>query len=183
VQVFWIILANVVVALHVGYVSFVVLGQLAILIGWWRRWDWVRRPWFRLIHLAAILIVAGETVISLRCPLTTLENYLRELGGQSGQDVDFVGRVLQGLIFLDLPDTHWIFKVMYFGFAALVLLTLVMVPPRRPAVSRAAERGPQTGSAPPRHEPAAPAPTHPGATPPDPPRTPSRAGSVGRPAD
>ncbi len=123
------VLANLVVAAHVGYVSFVVLGEIAILLGWWRHWSWVRNPWFRGVHLGAIIIVATETVIALRCPLTTLENYLRELAGQEGMDVDFVGRVLQGLIFLDIPDDHWFFKVLYYGFAALVLATLVLVPP------------------------------------------------------
>jgi hypothetical protein len=171
VQTFWIILADMVVALHVGYVSFVVLGQLAVLIGGWRRWAWVRNPWFRGLHLAAILIVATETVISLRCPLTSLENHLRELGGQEGMDVDFIGQKLRDLIFLDVPDTHWIFKVLYFGFAVLVLVTWVLVPPgRQGAAARRAESGHPTRG------PATPAPTHPAAARADPPGTSSRAG-------
>jgi hypothetical protein len=129
-QTVWVILADIVVALHVGYVSFVVLGQVAILVGWWRRWAWVRNRWFRGLHVMAITIVTAETVIKMRCPLTTLENHLRELAGQQGMDVDFVGRVLQSLIFVNVPDDHWVFLVLYFGFAALVLLSLVLVPPR-----------------------------------------------------
>ena len=41
-------LADGVVALHVSYVAFVVLGQLLILAGVVFRWQWVRNFWFRL---------------------------------------------------------------------------------------------------------------------------------------
>lgn len=125
----YIVLADIVVAAHVGYVSFVALGQLAILIGWAQNWSWVRNRWFRGAHLLAMSIVAFETIIELRCPLTTLENYLREIGGQRPEDVDFVGALLRSVIFIELPDDHWFFKVLYFGFLALVLLSLFLVPP------------------------------------------------------
>ena len=38
------LLADLVVAVHVGYVSYVVIGQAAILLGVLLRWNWVRRP-------------------------------------------------------------------------------------------------------------------------------------------
>lgn len=129
-QQIYVFLADLVVAFHVAYVSFVVLGQLVILVGVICKWQWVRNRWFRLLHLFMITIVALETVVGMTCPLTTWENALRELGGQQSLEGDFIGRVLRDIIFLPLPDTHWIFKVMYFGFAGLVLLTLFLVPPR-----------------------------------------------------
>ena len=52
------LLADLVVIVHFAYVGFVVIGQLLILIGIVLRWQWIRNPWFRLIHLAMILIVA-----------------------------------------------------------------------------------------------------------------------------
>lgn len=154
----YIVLADLVVAAHVGYVSFVVLGQIAILVGWAFNWSWVRNRWFRGAHLLAMSIVALETIIELRCPLTSLENYLRELGGQQGEDVDFVGKMLRSLIFIDLPDTHWFFKVLYFGFLALVLLSLLLAPPRwRDSAFRGTALPRQKGPSPPTPAPPGPA--------------------------
>ena len=57
-DVVYITLANLVVALHVGYVGFVVVGLLLIVLGLIFGWAWVRNPWFRGLHLLAITIVA-----------------------------------------------------------------------------------------------------------------------------
>src|SRR5262249_49927579 len=62
---FW---ADVIVAIHVAYVGYVVVGQLAILIGLALKWQWVRNPWFRVTHLIAISIVAAEAIIGMQCP-------------------------------------------------------------------------------------------------------------------
>ena len=48
------VLADVIVVLHAAYVSFVVFGLAAILLGIVFRWSWVRNVWFRAIHLIAI---------------------------------------------------------------------------------------------------------------------------------
>jgi Protein of Unknown function (DUF2784) len=122
------ILADVVVAVHVAYVSFVVLGQLAILAGVWRGWAWVRNRWFRLAHLLAIMIVALEAVFNIACPLTVWEGRLREAAGSQAVEGTFIGRWLHDLIFFELPP--WVFTAVYVGFAVLVLATLWWVPPR-----------------------------------------------------
>ena len=69
--------ADVVVVLHAAYVSFVIFGQLAILVGILCRWAWVRNVWFRWLHLLAISIVVIESLLGIVCPLTTLEDWLR----------------------------------------------------------------------------------------------------------
>ncbi len=124
-----ILLANVVVAVHVGYVGFVLFGQLAILLGVWCGWRWVRNLWFRLAHLAAILIVAGEALLQVPCPLTVWEHSLREAAGQTLSGDDFIGSALHDLIFLDFPA--WAFTVAYVAFALVVAATFVLAPPRR----------------------------------------------------
>ena len=63
-------LADVVVFLHVAYVAYVLLGQVAIIVAAPFRWQWARNPWFRFAHLLAIGIVAYEAINNLRCPLT-----------------------------------------------------------------------------------------------------------------
>ena len=122
------LLADVVVAIHVGYVSYVIFGQAAILIGLVRRWSWIRNPYFRLSHLAAIVIVAGQSLLDLPCPLTSWEDQLRALAGHSVEQGSFIGRLLHGLMFYDFEPS--VFTWIYVGFAVLVLLTLILAPPR-----------------------------------------------------
>ena len=122
------LLADLIVAVHVAYVSYVVVGLLFIWIGLLRKWQWVRNPWFRLTHLAAIAIVAVEAIFDIECPLTVWERELRVLAGQTASADTFVGRCLDSLIFYQAPS--WVFTVLHVGFALLVLGTLVLAPPR-----------------------------------------------------
>jgi len=127
-------LADGLVALHVAYVAFIVLGQLLILAGIAFRWQWVRNFWFRLAHLVAIAIVAVEAVFDYTCPLTTLEYYLRERAGQQPSAESFIGRLMQSFIVHDWPP--WVFNVSHITFGFLVLLTFVLARPRWPWTTR-----------------------------------------------
>jgi hypothetical protein len=125
-------LADLIVAAHVGYVAFVIVGQLLILVGLLFRWGWVRNVWFRGLHLLAIAIVAAESVVNFQCPLTVWEDDLRHLAGQKVAEGTFIGRMLHNLlVFDDLPFNHWAFRASYIGFAVLVLGTFILAPPRR----------------------------------------------------
>jgi len=120
--------ANGVLILHVGYVAFVVLGLLLILIGGLFRWRWVRNPWFRAAHLLAISIVVLESWLNITCPLTTLENWLRVKAGAETYEGDFIAIWLHSILFFDLPP--WVFVYGYTAFGAAVLAGLILVPPR-----------------------------------------------------
>lgn len=124
-------LADALVVIHCAYVGFVVLGQLAIWVGWLFRRQWVRNFWFRILHLAAIAFVAFEEAINMDCPLTVWENSLRTLAGQGVRPGTFMGRLFHDLIFLPLPAEY--FTWIHVGFAALVLGTFVFCPPRWPS--------------------------------------------------
>lgn len=128
------ILADLVVAAHSAYVAFVLVGQLLILVGVWRGWRWVRNWWFRVAHLVAISIVALEAVFDVACPLTTWEQQLRAAAGQEVSRGTFIGDLLHDLIFVDAPP--WAFTVAYVAFAALVIATFVLAPPKSRAQSR-----------------------------------------------
>ena len=121
-------LADLIVAAHVAYVSYIVGGLLLILIGAARNWSWVRNPWFRLTHLLAIGIVALEAAWEIECPLTVWERDLRVLARQEVSSESFVGRCLHNLIFYECPP--WALNALHIGFALLVLLTLILLPPR-----------------------------------------------------
>ena len=70
-ELFYRLAADFVVTLHAAYVGFVVIGFVLILLGVVRKWDWIRNLWFRLIHLAMILVVVAEAWLGIVCPLTT----------------------------------------------------------------------------------------------------------------
>lgn len=122
------LLADLIVALHVAYVSYVVFGQLAILVGVVLRCQWIRNVWFRVTHLVAIGIVAFEAAMDIPCPLTVWEENLRRLAGQPVGGETFMGRLLHNLLFYDWPP--WAFTVLHISFALLVLATFVLAPPR-----------------------------------------------------
>lgn len=133
------ICADLLVAIHVSYVAYVVLGQLAIIIAAPMKWQWARNPWFRFTHLTAIGIVAYEAIRGLRCPLTVWEEQLREMAGQmfNGSET-FMGRMLHDLMFIEnMPEIF--FTTMYIAVLVLVIQGLVMYPPRKFRLPKKAE--------------------------------------------
>ena len=123
------VLADALVVLHATYVSFVVFGLAAILMGIVFRWSWVRNIWFRAIHLTAIAIVVGESIMGVPCPLTVWEAQLRKTAGQTSYTGDFLGHWAHQLIFFR-ADT-WVFTLIYTLFGLAVLAAFVVAPPRR----------------------------------------------------
>lgn len=126
---FYAWLADFLVAVHVAYVAFVIVGQIAILLGAALRWSWIRNRLFRIAHLVAIVVVAAEAVLGIPCPLTIWEAQLRRLAGQQAAEGTFIGRWLHDLLFFEFPP--WVFTTTYVTFALLVLVTLIFIPPRR----------------------------------------------------
>lgn len=122
-------LADATVTLHASFVFFVVGGQLLILLGWLSNWRWTRNLIFRVAHLSAILFVILEAWLGVNCPLTILENGLREMAGQPGYELSFIGYWLNRILFYTAPE--WVFTSIYSGFGLLVVLTFIVYPPRR----------------------------------------------------
>jgi hypothetical protein len=122
-----VFLADLIVVLHLGYVLFVILGLAAVWLGGWRQWRWVRRPGWRLAHLAAIGIVAVEGLCGVTCPLTTWEFELRQAAGQTPEQLGFLARMARDLLFVDCSEVQLV--PWYVGFFLLVLGSLVLVPP------------------------------------------------------
>ncbi len=125
----WLLLADAVLLAHVLFVAFVVGALLLTLLGGWRRWDWVRNPWFRIAHLLAILFVVVQTWFDQVCPLTTLEMALRGRAGDVVYVGSFIGHWLQALLYYQAPN--WVFAVCYSLFALGVVLAWAWVRPRR----------------------------------------------------
>jgi hypothetical protein len=121
-------LADLIVIFHATYVSFIVLGLVAILLGVMLKWNWVRNIWFRAIHLIAIGIVVGESIVGVPCPLTVWEAQLRKLAGQTAYAGDFLGHWAHRLIFFRADP--WVFTLIYTLFGTVVLAAFILAPPR-----------------------------------------------------
>jgi hypothetical protein len=94
-------LADLVVAIHLAYIAYVLIGQVSIFVGMALRWAWIRVPWFRISHLVMIWIVAIEALFDVVCPLTTWEIQLRAAANQPYSERTFVGRCLDRILFLN----------------------------------------------------------------------------------
>jgi hypothetical protein len=124
------LLADLVVAIHAGYVAFVVFGLVATIVGLIRGRSWARNFWFRTAHLAMIGVVVVESYVGLVCPLTSWEAALRRAAGQEGYSGSFLGYWTHRLLFFHAEE--WVFTVIYSLFGLAVLATFVLGPPRRP---------------------------------------------------
>jgi len=114
---FYRLLGDAVVVLHAAFVLFVLSGGLIALR--WRKVAWLHVPcvlWGLLVEFAGWI-----------CPLTPLENCLREMGGQAAYPGDFVGRYLLPVLY---PERLTRGIQIGLGLAALALnaaVYLVMV--------------------------------------------------------
>jgi len=83
------VLANGVLALHAAFVVFVLFGGLLAL-------RWRRLPW---LHLPSVLWVILMELNGWICPLTPLENRLREAAGAQGYSGGFIAHYLLPLVY------------------------------------------------------------------------------------
>ncbi len=127
------LLADAVLLLHAGFIAFVVLGLLLILIGGALKWSWVRNCWFRIAHFAAIGLVIAQAWLGITCPLTTLENNLRARAGQPTYERGFIADHVHQLIFFQAP--WWVFALVYTAFGLLVVVSFWLVRPKWTPIS------------------------------------------------
>jgi hypothetical protein len=120
--------ADTLLVIHVLFVCFVIGGLLLILLGKPLRWAWVRNPWFRLVHLAAIGVVVAQSWLGMICPLTTWEMFFRERAGDAVYAGTFVSHWLEAILYYQAPP--WVFAVSYTAFAAAVIASWIWVRPR-----------------------------------------------------
>lgn len=118
-------LADLVLFFHFFIAGFIVLGLILVWIGVLAGWRWIRNPWFRYLHLAAIVFVAAQALLGIACPLTVWEDLLR--GGARPET--FVGRWVARLLYYSAPE--WLFTALYVAWATASVVTLWLVPARR----------------------------------------------------
>lgn len=106
----YLFLSNLVLTIHLAFVIFVLFGGLLV-------WKWRKIAW---VHLPAA--VWGSTVefSGWTCPLTLLENWLREQAGETGYHAGFVSEYLLPVLY---PNdlTHDV----QHSFGTIVVITII----------------------------------------------------------
>ena len=125
-----LVVADAILALHLGIVAFNVAMPPAILAGAWRGWPWVRHRGLRLLHLGGMAIVALQAVLGDLCFLTIWEAELRRSAGQRGSGASFIETLLADLLYIDVALAVLI--PIYLAWAGLSLALWWLVPPRPP---------------------------------------------------
>lgn len=83
------LLADLVLIVHLAFVVFVLWGGLLML-----KWRWI--AW---LHLPAAVWGAVVEFTGWICPLTPLENWLREQGGKTSYRSDFIAQYLLPVLY------------------------------------------------------------------------------------
>lgn len=118
------LLADATVVLHLGFVLFVVGGGLLV-------WRHPRLAW---LHVPAALWGALIEFAGWVCPLTPLENWLREQGGQQAYATSFVEHYLMPVLYPQAltREVQWVLG----GVVLLVNGILYTAMLRRARISR-----------------------------------------------
>jgi hypothetical protein len=87
----WRLLADAVLLIHLAFLVLVIFGGLLAV------WRW-RLAW---LHLPALAWGIWIQFTGRICPLTPLENRLRQLGGEAGYSGGFIEHYLLSLIYPD----------------------------------------------------------------------------------
>ena len=125
---FFLFAADVVLLVHVLFVAFVLCGMVLVFVGKGLGWRWVRNPWFRLGHLAAVVVVIVQSWFGAICPLTTCEMALRSRAGDAVYAGTFMAHWLQTILYYEAPP--WVFAVCYTAIGSLIAASWFIVRPR-----------------------------------------------------
>jgi hypothetical protein len=89
---FYRLLADLVLLFHFAFIAFAVIGAALLL--------WQRIPrWVVYVHLSCAAWASYVMFSGRLCPLTPLENYLRNLGGEAGYSGGFIDHYLIAIIY------------------------------------------------------------------------------------
>lgn len=117
-------LAALVLFFHVGVIVFNLFGMVAVPLGHWRGWRFVRVRWWRALHVAALAAVAGQALLGRACFLTLWQDALL---GMPARTTPLVMGWVDRLLFWPLP--LWFFAALYVALLLYVLLLWRLVPP------------------------------------------------------
>ncbi|MHB8251342.1 MULTISPECIES: DUF2784 domain-containing protein [Acidithiobacillus] len=127
-------LAQAILAFHILIIAFNVFGLIAIPLGAWRGWRWVRIFWWRALHLVALLVVAVQALLGTACFLTIWQSELQEAAGRQGYRLPLIQTWIDHLLFWHLPMSFFtsIYVLIWIGVLLLWWKVPPVLPWRRP---------------------------------------------------
>ncbi len=105
-------LGDLVLAFHLAFIIFAVLGGFLVL---WK-------PWIAWLHVPSVLWSGYVNLSGQVCPLTPLENRFRDLAGQAGYEGGFIQHYLTPLVYPGVMPERW---GLISGFSVLAWNVLV----------------------------------------------------------
>jgi hypothetical protein len=120
------LLAETVLIAHLAVIGFNVFGLVAIPLGGWFGWRFVRARGWRWLHLASMAAVALQALAGRACFLTILED---SLSGAGAPRTPLIMGVVNRMIFWPLP--LWAFAALYGLLLLYVVILLKLVPVER----------------------------------------------------
>ena len=96
--------ADLVLIIHFCMVFFMVFGLVALPIGCFWNYRWTRNTKLRVAHMLLMGFITLEAILGITCPLTIIENTLRQIEYQQS----FVANWVSQLIYWDLPTYFFV---------------------------------------------------------------------------
>lgn len=127
------LLADLVLVLHAGVVLFNIFWMIAVPVGAWRGWRFVRNLDWRVAHLVSLAVVAIQPLMGRYCFLTLAQDALeaQAASGGAAPAPNLIERVATAIVFWPLPP--WIFVYLYVAAFVWSVALWWIVPPRRTA--------------------------------------------------
>jgi hypothetical protein len=105
------LLADLTLIAHFCFVIFIIFGGLLVL----------RRRFVLWLHLPALFWGILIEFFRFTCPLTTLENYFRALGGESGYEGGFIEHYVSSILYWQMSvQTQILVGVALLGLNLLI---------------------------------------------------------------
>jgi hypothetical protein len=105
------VLADTIVVIHFLFIVFVLFGGCLVIF----------RPWTAILHLPAAIWGAFVELSGWICPLTPLENRLRDLAGEHSYTGDFIVQYLMPVIYPEKLTT----SIQQFLGMAVIFINLI----------------------------------------------------------
>jgi hypothetical protein len=121
------ILAHAILFVHLGIIVFNVAGLVAIPLGAWAEWRFVRLRWLRVLHLMSWGVVALQAASGRACFLTIWQNALENRGAEAATTPPMIVSWVNSLVYWPLP--LWVFTLIYLALTAYAVLLWWLVRP------------------------------------------------------
>ena len=119
------LISDIVLILHFCIVIFITLGFFLVPVGYKLNWEWLRNIKLRSLHLGLICLVALETFLGVKCPLTIIEIKLNNLNYSE----TFIAYWISRVVYWDLPTLFFI--VLYALCVTWTILMWKIFPPSK----------------------------------------------------